>query len=303
MALELEPNVSITQQRGAKILYSMGSLSGNLAITGAVVSGDYVPLSPSGAELLFEVFSQRYELGSTIVISNLPFEDWTQVLGSERLTGALRAEKLWRLTHHVSILVMNGDSYRLKQSTRRCRRPPRRSKARPPRSSIPTPARSPPPDLQAADHDEGPIGPSSCDHLASQLAYFCSATLAWKPTAVDRRRWSGAERLRILTEAFSPGACVSEVARRHDVSTALIYGWQRKLWRELSAAPASSASLATSPSTMLGTSFAEAVLTDEPEPEVPEACSAIVIDLPGGVRVSIAASTPPAFAAALKALR
>ncbi len=41
----------------------------------------YVPLSPTGAELLFEVFSQRYERGSTIVTSNLPFEDWTSVLG------------------------------------------------------------------------------------------------------------------------------------------------------------------------------------------------------------------------------
>ena len=78
----------------------------------------YVPLSPTGAELLFEVFSQRYERGSTIVTSNLPFEDWTQVLGSERLTGAL----LDRLTHHVSILAMNGDSYRLKQSAHRRRR-------------------------------------------------------------------------------------------------------------------------------------------------------------------------------------
>jgi DNA replication protein DnaC len=80
----------------------------------------YVPLTATGAELLFEVFSQRYERGSTIVTSNLPFEDWTQVLGSERLTGAL----LDRLTHHVSILTMNGDSYRLKQSTGR-RRPAR----------------------------------------------------------------------------------------------------------------------------------------------------------------------------------
>lgn len=73
----------------------------------------YVPLTSTGAELLFETFSQRYERGSTIVTSNLPFEDWTQILGSERLTGAL----LDRLTHHVSILAMNGDSYRLKQST------------------------------------------------------------------------------------------------------------------------------------------------------------------------------------------
>ena len=77
----------------------------------------YVPLSPTGAELLFEVFSQRYERGSTIVTSNLPFEDWTAVLGSERLTGAL----LDRLTHHVHILTMNGDSYRLKQSIGRRR--------------------------------------------------------------------------------------------------------------------------------------------------------------------------------------
>lgn len=72
----------------------------------------YVPLSATGAELLFEVLSQRYERGSTIITSNLPFEDWTQVPASERLTGAL----LDRLTHHVSILTMNGGSYRLKQS-------------------------------------------------------------------------------------------------------------------------------------------------------------------------------------------
>jgi DNA replication protein DnaC len=72
----------------------------------------FVPLSKTGAELLFEVFSQRYERSSTLVTSNLPFQEWTEVLGSERLTGAL----LDRLTHHVHILEMNGESYRLKQS-------------------------------------------------------------------------------------------------------------------------------------------------------------------------------------------
>ena len=77
----------------------------------------YVPLSQTGAELLFEVFSQRYERGSTIVTSNLPFDEWTGVFASERLTGAL----LDRLTHHVHILEMNGDSYRLNQSKRRQR--------------------------------------------------------------------------------------------------------------------------------------------------------------------------------------
>lgn len=72
----------------------------------------FVPLSKTGAEMLFEVFSQRYERASTLVTSNLPFAEWTEVLGSERLTGAL----LDRLTHHVHILEMNGDSYRLKTS-------------------------------------------------------------------------------------------------------------------------------------------------------------------------------------------
>jgi DNA replication protein DnaC len=79
----------------------------------------YVPLSPTGAELLFEVFSQRYERGSVIVTSNLPFDEWTSVFGSERLTGAL----LDRLTHHVHILEMNGESYRLRQSKHRRRSP------------------------------------------------------------------------------------------------------------------------------------------------------------------------------------
>ena len=55
----------------------------------------FVPLSKTGAELLFEVFSQRYECGSTIITSNLPFDEWTETFGSERLTGAL----LDRLTH------------------------------------------------------------------------------------------------------------------------------------------------------------------------------------------------------------
>ena len=75
----------------------------------------FVPLSKTGAELLFEVISQRYERGSTMITSNLPFDEWTETFGTERLTGAL----LDRLTHHVNILEMNGDSYRLGQSRAR----------------------------------------------------------------------------------------------------------------------------------------------------------------------------------------
>ena len=78
----------------------------------------YVPLSPTGAELLFEMFSQRHEQGSTLITSNLPFAAWTSVFGSERLTGAL----LDRLTHHVHILQLNGESYRLKAAQSRQRR-------------------------------------------------------------------------------------------------------------------------------------------------------------------------------------
>ena len=72
----------------------------------------FVPLSKTGAELLFEIISQRYERGSIIITSNLPFDEWTEVFGAERLTGAI----LDRLTHHVHILEMNGESYRLRQS-------------------------------------------------------------------------------------------------------------------------------------------------------------------------------------------
>ncbi len=75
----------------------------------------YVPFSKTGSELLFEILSQRYERGSMIVTSNLPFEEWTSVLGCERLTGAL----LDRLTHRVHILPIEEKSYRLKGRTKR----------------------------------------------------------------------------------------------------------------------------------------------------------------------------------------
>ena len=66
----------------------------------------FVPFSKSGAELLFDLFSGRYELGSVMLTSNLPFSDWTQIFGCERAL-------LDRLTHHAHILEMNGQSYHL----------------------------------------------------------------------------------------------------------------------------------------------------------------------------------------------
>ena len=102
-----------------------------------------------------------------------------------------------------------------------------------------------------------------------------------------RRRWSEDERVRILAEAFSPGACVAEVARRYDVSSALIYTWRNKLRQPVSAP-----------------GFAEAVVVagdDAPPPITPPV---IIIELARGSRVSIFASaTPTLAAAALKALR
>jgi len=76
----------------------------------------YIPLDRAGAEHLFGFFSQCYEQTSLVVTTNLPFADWPQVFaGDERLAGAL----LDRLTHHVYILDITGDSYRLKTSLKR----------------------------------------------------------------------------------------------------------------------------------------------------------------------------------------
>tara|TARA_B100000315_G_C14572511_1_gene586317 strand:+ start:1663 stop:2457 length:795 start_codon:yes stop_codon:yes gene_type:complete len=78
----------------------------------------YIPFSKAGAELLFEVVSRAYERTSLIMTTNLPFESWTEILGSQRLTGAL----LDRLTHRIHLLEANGESYRLKESRKRARR-------------------------------------------------------------------------------------------------------------------------------------------------------------------------------------
>ena len=75
----------------------------------------YVPASKLGSELLFDVISAAYERTSVIVTTNLPFEQWTEVLGSQRLTGAV----LDRLTHHCHILESTGESYRLSDARKR----------------------------------------------------------------------------------------------------------------------------------------------------------------------------------------
>jgi DNA replication protein DnaC len=83
----------------------------------------YVPFSKTGAELLFDVVSRAYERTSLIVTTNLSFESWVEVMGSERLTGAL----LDRLTHRVHIVEANGESFRLRESKRRQKRTSRKN--------------------------------------------------------------------------------------------------------------------------------------------------------------------------------
>jgi transposase len=113
-----------------------------------------------------------------------------------------------------------------------------------------------------------------------------------------RRRWSEEERLRILAEAFSPGACVAEVCRRHDISSALIYAWRRKL---LDVGAAQEVDV---PDALPAPVFAEAVIDASAVAASAAEHPALVIDLPRAKRVSIfAAASSALVAAALKALR
>jgi hypothetical protein len=75
----------------------------------------YVPASKTGAALLFDVIATAYERNSLIVTTNLTFENWTEALGSERLTGAV----LDRLTHRCHIPEPKGENYRLQAAKRR----------------------------------------------------------------------------------------------------------------------------------------------------------------------------------------
>jgi transposase len=110
-----------------------------------------------------------------------------------------------------------------------------------------------------------------------------------------RRRWSDEQRLQILTEAFAPGACPTEVARRHDISTGQLYTWRKKL---------SVGSVAPVIGSEGCPGFAEAVIVDDHLAAMPDIGAALVIELARGRRITIFPSASPALAAAvLKALR
>jgi len=71
----------------------------------------YLSFNQGGAELLFQVFGDRYERRSLLVTSNLPFGEWSKVFPGERMTAAL----LDRLTHNCHIFEMNGESFRFRE--------------------------------------------------------------------------------------------------------------------------------------------------------------------------------------------
>jgi DNA replication protein DnaC len=72
----------------------------------------YVPFTKVGSELLFQFFASRYERASVMITTNLEFTEWTSIFGDEKMTAAL----LDRLTHKAHILLLNGESYRFRQS-------------------------------------------------------------------------------------------------------------------------------------------------------------------------------------------
>jgi DNA replication protein DnaC len=78
----------------------------------------YLSFSRAGAELLFQVFADRYERKSLLVTSNLAFSDWGQVFQGERMTAAL----LDRLTHRCHIFEMNGETFRFRESMKNSKR-------------------------------------------------------------------------------------------------------------------------------------------------------------------------------------
>lgn len=113
-----------------------------------------------------------------------------------------------------------------------------------------------------------------------------------------RRRWSDEERLRIVAEAFAPGARVADVCRRHDVSSGLIYTWRRKLL------DAGAAQEASAPEALPTPVFLEAVMDEDAAIASTIEHPAMIIDLPRGKRLSVfAAASPALVTAALKALR
>ncbi|MFP3434277.1 ATP-binding protein, partial [Paraburkholderia sp. SIMBA_061] len=75
----------------------------------------YLPMSREQANLFFQVIAKRYERGSLIVTSNLPFGQWDQTFADD---ATLTAAMLDRLLHHAHVVAIQGESYRLRDKRR-----------------------------------------------------------------------------------------------------------------------------------------------------------------------------------------
>lgn len=104
----------VTRLEEAQKQYQLDRVLGQLDRVDLLICDElgYLSFSRAGAELLFQVFADRYERKSLLVTSNLAFSDWGQVFQGERMTAAL----LDRLTHRCHIFEMNGESYRFRES-------------------------------------------------------------------------------------------------------------------------------------------------------------------------------------------
>ena len=105
-----------TQLEEAQKQYRLDRFLGQLEKADLLIVDElgYLSFSRGGAELLFQVFADRYERGSILITSNLPFGEWGQVFQGERMTAAL----LDRFTHRCHIFEMNGESYRFRESSK-----------------------------------------------------------------------------------------------------------------------------------------------------------------------------------------
>ncbi|WP_231282476.1 MULTISPECIES: ATP-binding protein [Petrotoga] len=74
----------------------------------------YVQLSDQVTQLMFQIFSERYEKGSILVNSNLEFAEWAKIFHDERMTAAI----IDRLIHNSKIILFNGESYRYRNQRR-----------------------------------------------------------------------------------------------------------------------------------------------------------------------------------------
>jgi DNA replication protein DnaC len=105
----------ITSLEEAKIAGQLGRRLKILTYPSLLVIDEigYLPVSPTGAMLFFQLINRRYERVSTVLTSNKGFEEWGQILGDEVMAAAL----IDRLLHHCHIVNIRGNSFRMREHT------------------------------------------------------------------------------------------------------------------------------------------------------------------------------------------